>query len=168
MPRAPDPPPPTDEPGDAWALDDASAEGDFVPDPGVPDDPPDAPLPVDDFAEPELDLLAPDDAENTTWTPDPPAEEDMPWIVDPTDAILLSWREIARLPDHGVEVPAILDPTVASSTWTVPAHVPVRRLDILVEIGAFRAQVDVEVREGRTAELRLGRDALTGKVLIRP
>jgi hypothetical protein len=161
------PEPPSDEPAEPWLEDDATAEGDFAPDPGIPDDPPDAPLALDEPPEPELDLDAPDDLEDGTWEPDPISEE-APLPLDPTEPVTLGWRETARLPEHGVEVPAILDPTVPTSTWIVPAHPPIANLPLVVEIGAFRVRIDVVVREGRTAELRLGRDALAGRVLIRP
>ncbi len=156
-----------EEDGDESWPPDQVADEDWNLDAGIPDDPPDDPLSDDAAPEPLLDLDAPDDADDASWVPeDVPPEAELP--TDPTDPLTLSWREVARLPEHDVEVPAILDPTVPGSTWTVPVHLPVATLDLLVEIGAFQARVHVVIREGRTAELRLGRDALAGKVLVRP
>lgn len=157
---------PSDTPEGEWEPDDVTSEGTVI-DLGVPDDPPDEPLIADEVPELPFDLEAPDDLDDGTWVPDPDVADD-PLPSDPSEPLILSWREMARLPEHGVEIAAILDPTVATSSWIVPVHAPAPNLSLLVEIGAFSTRIDVAVREGRTPELRLGRDALAGKVLVRP
>ena len=165
------PPAPDDRPGDPLPdWDDPTDELPLLVD--VPDDPGGDWLPEDPPPPPAiLDADPPDDVDDGSWTPDP---EPLPPELD-TDAAeppVLSWRQTATLPLYGVDVPAILDPTAATSIWIVPPDaLPLDASDhasVDVVIGPFRARVRVEIRVGPEPALRLGRDALAGKLLVRP
>lgn len=171
MKRPPLPPPPDDRPGDPLPPldDDEPDELPLLED--VPDDPGGDWLPEEPREDVALpDLRAPDDADDGSWAPDPePPAPDLD--ADAAEPPVLSWRETARLPLYGVDVPAILDPTAARSVWIVPPDaLPIdatNHATLDVVIGPLRVRVSVEIRVGPEPVLRLGRDALAGRVLVR-
>jgi hypothetical protein len=148
-----------------WARDELTEDLPALPE--VPDDPGGDWLPDEEPWVPEALPDGPDDADDGSWTPEPEPPSEL-LDLGTGEPIVLGWREQATLPEHGVTVPAVLDPTRATSEWTVPTRPPVAELSVLITIGAFQATVRLSLRDGPEAQLRLGRDALAGRVLIRP
>ena len=138
----------------------------------VPDDPfgdwlPDLPEPQ----EAPLDLDPPDDENPDFWLPELDIAEP-PLDFDAAEPVILDWSTTAHLPAFMADIPTILDPTLARSIWVIPpgTRPPNSSPTLMVElvIGLFRTTVEVQLEEGEEPGLRLGRDALAGKALVRP
>lgn len=127
---------PDDEPlPDAFELEASTPE---------PPDPFDA---IDDL--PEDDDLVFDDAPEV---PEPDLDVDEPAI--------LPWKTHARLPEHAIEVEAVLEPGRAITLWQGGRPGPLR-----VVLGHVDVVVEPEITEGPPA-LRVGRDILSGRILV--
>jgi len=146
-------------------------------DPGAPE--PIGELPVDEehlFGSPEddwIDLIS-DEPEATVFpealradVPVALAEDELEDFATQEALPILPWKLEAELLELGVGLPAVLDPTLQRSRWEKPnptdatVHVTVRlrMLDIAIELDIVSAPSEC---------LRVGRDILSGRVLISP
>ncbi len=124
---------------------------------------------LDDFADPAfgetldefiVDIGAVRDIDGSelpdeAWPDDPP----------PGELPTLPWSTRAALPELGIDLAAVLDPTRDLSEWVLPSpgH---RRLRTLVIVAGVRGEVELTVREGAEEQLRLGRDWLSGRAVV--
>lgn len=151
--------------------DEADDEDDELP---IPEPPLEEPFPVLDAPEP--DGVLPDvedwleDEDTDVWRI---LAEDRtePSPVPPGERVILPWRVRAAIPALDVELPAILDPTSERSVWTVPEPAPgphpaSARVEVLVRLPGIDVRVEVDVVVGPEPGLRLGRDALAGRILV--
>ena len=109
----------------------------------------------EDFEEPETE----------SWDLDNLLDDDS---IEPTeDLAVLPWRIEASLPEEGITLPTILDPTASTSRWIIPSPPEQRKVLMVVRLKDLEFQVELIVEQGSSAQLRLGRDALAGRVLVR-
>lgn len=95
-------------------------------------------------------------------------------LIRPTDDLedfstqeeipMLPWRLEAELLECGHTLPAVLDPTAATTTWEKPGGGEPQRLTIKLRMVV--AAVDITVVEADRERLRVGRDLLAGRVVI--
>jgi hypothetical protein len=135
----------------------------------------------------DLDLNAPDDEDTDPWASAPvdrrsasvdldaPGDDDValePDEVERTrpeqfdladEPVILPWYSAARI--DGRELSAVLDPTRARSTWTVVGAASATS-SVEVQLGGRAFRLDLIVTDGPAEELRLGRDALAGRVWV--
>jgi len=117
-------------------------------------------LPFPDFEDPALA----EDEETDEWDlmeadrtrPGPP----------PSEAVVLPWSTRAEIPALGIDLPAVLDPTRATSEWVVVRPPAREEVEVLVRVGPVELRVKLSVRVGDAPGLRLGRDALGGRILV--
>lgn len=120
--------------------------------------------PTQTFDEFVVDLSELGDSGGTEWheedlaTPEPPSGDELP---------ALPWSMRARLPELGVELAAILDPTRAESEWIVRDAPERPAVATLVEVGPVAARITLRIRQGPVDELHLGRDLLGGRAVVR-
>jgi len=124
------------------AEDEEAEDAEPLADPFPEDVPDDAPTNLDDLEDPHL-----------------PVDEDD--LYD--EPITLSWKTTARLPDHDVELPALLDSNAEHSRWIGGPSGLTRVL-----LPGLILEVDLIGVPGPDAHLELGRDAISGKLLIAP
>lgn len=103
----------------------------------------------------EIDDEGGSDLEALDDLSDPPPPAELP---------VLPWRMQARLPSLNREIEVLLDPTRAHSRWRAPDHEE-GRLRTRLQLGELRLQVELRTCRG-AEELRLGRDALAGRVAV--
>lgn len=179
--------PPHDEPEDRERLDydpvDEPLDGDLLDD--LTDDEPDGEVP--DLDDPLLD----DDSEafDDLRDPEPPdlpltelgellldedtdewallEDDDQPLPPPPPDHVALPWSTRAQIPALQLDLPAILDPTRPDSEWRV-AEPPERdRIEARVRVGPVEVRVVLKVVQAEPHGLVLGRDVLSGRILVR-
>lgn len=81
--------------------------------------------------------------------------------LDLEEPLILPWRTRARLPEHDLTLPAILDPTAERTTWF--GGVPGR---LRVELGEVSVRIDPFVVPAEERSLRIGRDVLSGRIVV--
>ncbi len=92
-------------------------------------------------------------------------ETDDNWMgEEPLESVL--WTTEVRIDGVDSTVPAILDPTLATTTWTRPGA-EVGPAMIALRIGSIHVRVLVAVVDGPDSALRIGRDVLAGRILVR-
>lgn len=134
----------------------------------------------------EVDLAAPDDEDTDPWAPGPverksapdlsaPGDDDVALELDEAERtrperfdladepVILPWCGPARI--DGRELTVILDPTVARSRWVRPGA-PAGVVTVEVQLGGRALSLDIAVADGAVDEIRLGRDALAGRVWV--
>lgn len=79
---------------------------------------------------------------------------------------ILSWRVDAFLPSLNLRLPAVLDPTVAHSTWTT-RRLPEGIDTLSVAVADLLVGIELHIVNGDAEEFRLGRDFLADRVWIR-
>lgn len=110
--------------------------------------------------------------------PDEPIDDDeIPGVLDEdlnafdeveeVDGLaILPWKTTARVPELEQEMPALLDPTRPDTTWCGP-DAP-EDLRVTIVIGPLRVEVELQVLpEGDEPHLRVGRDVLGGRAVVR-
>lgn len=139
---------------------------------------PGAPEPVDTLPlEPESLVvetdfrLDPTEPEGTAITDDLPR---LDVLIRPTDDLedfstqeevpMLPWSLEAELLEIGAVLPAVLDPTRATTQWERPGADETQRLT--VQLRMVRVTVEVACVDGPTSLLRVGRDVLAGRAVI--
>lgn len=88
-------------------------------------------------------------------------EDDLDLPIDP---LVLPWRTLAHLPDRGVDVPAVLDPTRGDSALRGPF--PDGPARVRVQLDTVTFEVELARVPAEKPQLILGRDALAGRVLV--
>lgn len=146
-----------DAPVDPWPLHAVDPPDDADQDGWIPPAPPPPPLP-------ELD--GPDDRDDGSWDL-PAAAEPPPVDVGPDEPPVVPWSTQVRWVEAGRDLPAVLDPTCEQSVLTLPDAGPTAPLAVTLRLGPLTLAVTVAVCAGSALGLRLGRDALTGRVHIR-
>jgi len=135
---------PDDEP-----LDEGDEEPDEAPDAHALDDlgqdaPDDTPLEIDEaYEEPEDELDGDDDGFD--------------------EPVVVPWRTSAHLPDHGLELPVVLDVTAEHSRWIGGPSGRTR-----ITLAGLELDVDLIGSENPDSSLQLGRDAIAGRLLVAP
>ena len=76
---------------------------------------------------------------------------------------VLPWKGTATLPEHNVEIAVILDVTAPTSTWIQGPGGRTR-----VVLSGVVLDVDLAAEAGDSPCLRLGRDAISGRLLVKP
>lgn len=136
------------------------------PDLALPELPEDALLghdaPLEAFDDADDDALALD--ESTAF------EAEIDWDAltgdGPAALPILDWEQQVSVPELGRDLPAVLDPTEARTTWLRPGSAaPQTRLTIA--LGGDRIEVHPTLRDSATESLRIGRDVLAGRFLVR-
>ncbi|MBW1878783.1 MAG: hypothetical protein JRJ84_10515 [Deltaproteobacteria bacterium] len=84
----------------------------------------------------------------------------------PPEAIVLPWSTRAEIPVLGMDLPAVLDPTRTNSEWVVAKPPGRDQVEVLVRVGPVEVRVKLRVRVGEEPGLRLGRDVLSGRILV--
>lgn len=80
---------------------------------------------------------------------------------EPILPVVLPWRTRAWLPEHGRTVDALLDPTLERTRWSGGEPGLLK-----IVLGEVEALVEVEVVAGAQELLRVGRDVLSGRILV--
>lgn len=96
-------------------------------------------------------------------------DDELSVLVEPPEpgpGVVLPWETEAVLPDLGITLPVILDPTMEQSFWMVAELGSQDRVRTLIQLPGVEVEAVLVVRSGRKAGLRLGRDVLAGRVLI--
>ncbi len=109
------------------------------------------------------------DADDGFIIEDEDEDDELSVLVEPPEAspgVVLPWETEAVLPDLGITLPAILDPTMEQSFWMVAELGSQDRVRTLVQLPGVELEAVLVVRSGRKSGLRLGRDVLAGRVLI--
>lgn len=160
------------------------------------DAPPEVPDGDSDWSDDEVDELEPlvipeglGDLEDRDWTtveelpPVPEAvdhEGNDPWeddeweVADEVDAPaglpILPWSTPGRLGDEAKEIPFILDPTRARSVWRTRSATALAEglVSRQITVGPLQVVAELVVERGEPDEVRLGRDVLSGRALVRP
>lgn len=78
---------------------------------------------------------------------------------------ILPWALDAELLQLGRVVAAVLDPTAARSVWTRPDAEP-GELSVTVRLRMLDVPVTLRIARGPVDQLRIGRDVLSGRLLI--
>ena len=143
-----------DAPAEPWPLDGPDDED---PDGWLPPDPPPPPL---------VDLAGPDDTDDGSWDL-PPAAEPPVDFADADERPAIPWLTHARWVEGARDIPTVLDPTAAHSVMTLPEVGSPAPLTLTLALGEQTISLTVQVTAGSTFALRLGRDALAGRVTIR-
>ena len=121
---------------------------------------------ADDALDPEADydpasLLQADEALLGPWPDDEPLSDDDCPLGEP---VVLDWSTTATLPEHGLTLPVVLDPTRPTSHWFgAPAGCA---QPVLVQLQSLSFRVALVLEAGDTPELRLGRDALRDRIAV--
>jgi hypothetical protein len=134
--------------------------------------PDDAPGPFDDVFDEAPDLRIDDD-------PIGHAPDDLPLAGDddleilhadlPLDDDLLDepvvvpWKTSGHLPEHDVTLPVVLEVTEAHSHWVGGPGGQTR-----VIIAGLALEVELIAIDGSPQQIRLGRDAISGRLLVQP
>lgn len=87
-------------------------------------------------------------------------------VLAPDDAVVLPWSTRAQIPALDIELPAILDPTRPDSEWVVARDPEDDTADVLVRVGTVEARVTLTITVGSEPRLVLGRDMLSGRILV--
>lgn len=146
---------------------------DLVPlDPGEPEPVGELHFVEDALPDDELDL-DPHEPEASRLQVDPELEG----LLDPLDGLdledfatqeelpILPWCLDVLLLEPGHSVPAQLEPTLAESLLERPGGGPA--LDVTLRIRMLDLRVTLPVQDGPTERLRIGRDLLAGRILVR-
>jgi hypothetical protein len=176
VPKEPAPPipalPAEDVEHDPYDLPDDDPTGALSPLPDADDDD-DPPFDDDDPVAPLPALAAPPDADDAVdpldedeasgalapvWTGDP--EEDVPTVA-------LPWSTEASIPELDLTVPCLCDPTAARTVLYLPEPPDTDRLEVGILVGPLAVRVLVTIEVAAGARLRLGRDVLAGRAVVR-
>ena len=139
---------------------------------------PDAPEPIDRLPlEPQslvadLDFeLDPNEPEGTALSDDLPR---LDALIRPSDDLedfstqeevpMLPWSMEAELLEIGEVLPAVLEPTLATTRWERPGSDETLRLTVRLRM--VQVTVPIACVDGPEPLLRVGRDVLAGRVLI--
>jgi len=76
---------------------------------------------------------------------------------------IVPWKSTANLPEHGAQITVILDVTSQKSAWVGGPGGATK-----IELAGLTLDVDLLAEEGPTAWIRLGRDAISGRLLVQP
>jgi hypothetical protein len=154
---------------DAPEEEDDWADDDVAPDPPLPE-----PIANDEgtLIE-ELDLDVPPEFPPEPDTDGTPLddllgleEEDSAWPSPIDDLVALPWSLTVCLTQTEKTLPAILDPTREFSHWVRPN--PTTSAEAReVDLGPLTVKVELRPETGLTEHLRLGRDVLSGRILVR-
>ena len=79
----------------------------------------------------------------------------------------LNWQTEVVLLDHGLTLPAVLDPTAERTSWSVPTPPSRPDVPLRMRLGGQEVSVVVEIVPAPTSEVRIGRDILAGRFLVR-
>ena len=124
-----------------------------------PTDPTDALDPDADYD--PASLLQADAALLGPWPDDEPLGDDDCPLGEP---IVLDWSTTASLPEHGLTLPVVLDPTRPTSHWVgAPADCA---QPVLVQLQTLTFRVSLCPEDGDTPQLCLGRDALRDRIAV--
>ncbi len=133
-----------------------------------------------------VDLHAPEDSDTDPWAAGPaarrgdldldaPPDDDVPLELDERQAtepetfdlaeepVILSWCATARI--DGREVAVLLDPTLPRSRWTKPGAAAGGKM-VEIQLGGRAFLLELPTVDGPAEELRLGRDALAGRIWV--
>lgn len=136
----------------------------------VPDD---VPLPVvsDELPAP-LDFDAPPSEPEPAL---PVVSEADPSPLDELDGLdtseiplspeVIDWSTTTTLPDLGLRLPAILDPTAERTVWFTPRDAPPTR--VLVRVGRVELRMTLQIESSDRESIRFGRDFLADRVWVR-
>jgi hypothetical protein len=133
-----DPPCPLDAP-----MDDAPEVSEEVDEAFIDDVPDDLPLDNDDFGLPAIDE---------------PPDEDL-W----DEPIVVPWKTTGWLPEHDLTLPVVLEVTEAHSCWVGG---PGGQTRVILE--GLALEVELIGVEGSPQQIRLGRNAISNRVLVKP
>ncbi len=136
--------------------------------------PDDEPMPFEDDEqllelEEDFAIDEDDDEEDDSQTVDDDEEDisntDLPDEFDDLhpELVVVPWKTTAHLPEHDLDLPAILDATAETSTWVGgPGGLT------QVSIAGLAIEVQLIATQGPTAQITLGRDAISGRLLVQP
>jgi hypothetical protein len=135
--------------------------------------PDDEPLAFDEFDVEDLQVVQTEEID-LDEVDDAPTEDDLSeeevffnvtLIEDNLDdeRTIVPWSTTARLPQHDLELPVVLDVAASTSRWIGgPGGLTT------VELEGITLEVALIATPGSPAEIRLGRDAISGKLLVKP
>lgn len=81
---------------------------------------------------------------------------------------VIPWAGVAHLAALGLDMPCVADPTSPRTVLTLPDAPDTPRLELEIAFAGWRVVGLVTVERGAAASLRLGRDLLGGRALVRP
>jgi hypothetical protein len=82
------------------------------------------------------------------------------------ELVVLPWRMTVTLPAFQQRVSAVLDVTLERSVWTTAGEPPAEELTTEIVVGPLAVDLKLIVQRGSQSLLRLGRDFLSGRVLV--
>lgn len=92
-------------------------------------------------------------------------DDDLEDFATQEELPIFPWKMAAELLELGLEVTAILDLTAETSTWTCPEPLDAE-VSVTVRLRMLDLPVTLAVTAGPESTVRLGRDAIGGRVLV--